>query len=430
MSKLLLKGGRIIDPAQNIDMTGDLLIEEGKIAALAENIEDPDAVQKEVSGWIVTPGLVDIHCHLREPGQERKETIASGTRAAAAGGFTTVLPMPNTTPVADSPAAIMYVKARAKDTGVIHVYPIGAITKGSNGKELAEMSAMADVGAVAFSDDGRPVESSRMMRLAMEYSLITKLPLIAHEEDLALVDEGDMNEGYMSTVLGLRGNPMAAEETMIARDIILTRLTGAHLHVAHVSTKHGVDMIREAKAEGLSITAEVTPHHLTLTEEAVKTYDTNTKVNPPLRTQDDIDALIEGLLDNTIDCVATDHAPHTIEDKVIEYHYAANGISGFETALPLLYTKLVKTGKLTANRLIDKMSPSPARIMNLPAGNLAVGANADITVIDPAKEKAVDCNTFYSKGKNTPYDGEVLTGWPVLTVVDGVIVMENGEIKE
>ncbi|HMM05213.1 MAG TPA: dihydroorotase [Clostridiales bacterium] len=430
MSKLLLKGGRIVDPAQNIDIIADLLVEDGKIAAVAEAITADAAAEKDVSGLIVAPGLVDIHCHLREPGQERKETIATGTRAAAAGGFTTVMPMPNTSPVADNPAAIMYVKDRAKDTGVVHVYPIGAITKGSNGKELAEMSAMAEVGARAFSDDGRPVASSRMMRLAMEYSLITKLPLIAHEEDLLLVDDGDMNEGYMSTVLGLKGNPKAAEETMIARDIILARLTGARLHVAHVSTKHGAAMIREAKEEGLKITAEVTPHHLTLTEEAVKNYDTNTKVNPPLRTPEDVEALLQALKDGTIDCVATDHAPHTIEDKVIEYHFAANGISGFETALPLLYTRLVKTGKLTLNQLIDSMSAAPARIMNLPAGSLAVGCNADIVVIDPAGEKAVDCEAFYSKGKNTPFDGEVLTGWPVLTVVDGVIVMENGEIKE
>lgn len=430
MSKLLLKGGRIVDPAQKIDKIADILVEDGKIAAVAEHITENAAMQKDVTGMIVAPGLVDIHCHLREPGQERKETIATGTRAAAAGGFTTVMPMPNTSPVADSPAAIMYVKDRAKDTGVVHVYPIGAITKDSNGKELAEMSAMAAVGARAFSDDGRPVSSSRMMRLAMEYSLITKLPLIAHEEDLDLVDDGDMNEGYMSTVLGLKGNPKAAEETMIARDIVLTRLTGARLHVAHVSTKHGVAMIRDAKEEGLKITAEVTPHHLTLTEEAVKNYDTNTKVNPPLRKQEDIDALIEGLTDGTIDCVATDHAPHTIEDKVIEYHFAANGISGFETALPLLYTKLVKTGKLTLSQLINIMSAAPAQVMNLPAGSLAAGANADIVVFDPAGEKAVNRETFYSKGKNTPFNGEILAGWPVLTIVDGDIVMENGEIKE
>ena len=430
LSDLLLKSGRVIDPSQKLDEVCDVLIRDGKIAEVGKDLKAENVEVKDVTGMIVCPGLVDIHCHLREPGLERKETIATGTRAAAAGGFTTVLPMPNTAPVADSPASILYVRDRAKEVGVVHVYPIGAITKGSKGQELAEMSAMADAGAVAFSDDGRPVDSSRMMRLAMEYSLITKLPLIAHEEDLALVDDGDMNEGAVSTVLGLRGNPAAAEETMIARDIILARLTGARLHIAHVSTAHGVQLIREAKAEGLPITAEVTPHHLTLTEEAVRTYDTNTKVNPPLRTKGDVDALIEGLKDGTIDCVATDHAPHTVEDKVVEYHYAANGISGFETALPVLWTELVQEGRLTAMELIDKMSTSAAKIMNLPAGTLETGAAADVIVIDPDTILAVDKNEFYSKGKNTPYHERLLSGWPMLTVVDGAVVMEDRKIKE
>ena len=420
----------MIDPSQKLDEVADVLIRDGKIAEVGKDLKAENVEVKDVTGMIVCPGLVDIHCHLREPGLERKETIATGTRAAAAGGFTTVLPMPNTAPVADSPASILYVRDRAKEVGVVHVYPIGAITKGSKGQELAEMSAMADAGDVAFSDDGRPVDSSRMMRLAMEYSLITKLPLIAHEEDLALVDDGDMNEGAVSTVLGLRGNPAAAEETMIARDIILARLTGARLHIAHVSTAHGVQLIREAKAEGLPITAEVTPHHLTLTEEAVRTYDTNTKVNPPLRTKGDVDALIEGLKDGTIDCVATDHAPHTVEDKVVEYHYAANGISGFETALPVLWTELVQEGRLTAMELIDKMSTSAAKIMNLPAGTLETGAAADVIVIDPDTILAVDKNEFYSKGKNTPYHERLLSGWPMLTVVDGAVVMEDRKIKE
>lgn len=420
----------MIDPSQKLDEVADVLIRDGKIAEVGKDLKAENVEVKDVTGMIVCPGLVDIHCHLREPGLERKETIATGTRAAAAGGFTTVLPMPNTAPVADSPASILYVRDRAKEVGVVHVYPIGAITKGSKGQELAEMSAMADAGAVAFSDDGRPVDSSRMMRLAMEYSLITKLPLIAHEEDLALVDDGDMNEGAVSTVLGLRGNPAAAEETMIARDIILARLTGARLHIAHVSTAHGVQLIREAKAEGLPITAEVTPHHLTLTEEAVRTYDTNTKVNPPLRTKGDVDALIGGLKDGTIDCVATDHAPHTVEDKVVEYHYAANGISGFETALPVLWTELVQEGRLTAMELIDKMSTSAAKIMNLPAGTLETGAAADVIVIDPDTILAVDKNEFYSKGKNTPYHERLLSGWPMLTVVDGAVVMEDRKIKE
>ncbi|MGI5873954.1 MAG: dihydroorotase [Bacillota bacterium] len=430
MSKLLLKGGRVIDPSQAMDLVADVLIEDGKIAAVEKDIAAADAECRDVTGKIVCPGLVDIHCHLREPGLERKETIATGSRAAAAGGFTTVMPMPNTSPVADSPASIRYVRDRAEEAGVVRVYPIGAITKGSEGKELSEMSAMADAGAVAFSDDGRPVLSSRIMRLAMEYSHITGLPLIAHEEDLALVDDGDMNEGYVSTVLGLRGNPAAAEETMIARDIILVRLTGARLHIAHVSTAHGVEMIRGAKAEGLPVTAEVTPHHLTMTEEAVRGYDTNTKVNPPLRTAADVEALIEGLKEGVIDCVATDHAPHTVEDKVVEYHFAANGISGFETALPVLWTELVKEGRLSESELIDRMSCQPARIMGLPAGSLAVGHDADVTVIDPDTILAVDKNSFYSKGKNTPYHGRLLSGWPVMTIVGGRAVMENRVVKE
>lgn len=431
MSNILIKGGRVIDPASNTDKICDVLIEGHKIVAVGEGLGLPQGGEIiDAAGKIVAPGLIDIHCHLREPGHERKETIATGTRAAAAGGFTTILPMPNTKPVADNPAAITYVKDRAEKEGLVHVHPIGAITKGSEGKELSEMSFMADAGAVAFSDDGRPVLNSRLMRLALEYSLIFDLPIVAHEEDMDLVDEGDMNEGYYSTVLGLRGIPRAAEETMIARDIILARLTGAHLHVAHVSTAYGVEMIRAAKAEGLRVTAEVTPHHLTLTDAEVKTYDTNTKVNPPLREQSDVDALIAGLKEGIIDCVATDHAPHTIEDKVIEYHFAANGISGFETALPVLWTYLVESGKVTPLELIKAMSYNPSQVMNLSGGILAPGKDGDIVIIDPASEMAVDKEKFYSKGKNTPYQGQILKGWPVFTIVGGKVVMENRVVKE
>lgn len=430
MNKILLKGGRVIDPSRGYDMVGDVLIDGGVIAAVAESIAAEDAEVIDVSKKIVAPGLIDIHCHLREPGFERKETIATGTMAAAAGGFTSVMAMPNTNPVADNPAAMHYVKNKGEQEGHVHVYPIGAITKGSQGKELAEMASMVEAGAVAFSDDGRPVENSRIMRLALEYSLIFDLPIIAHEEDLDLVDEGDMHEGYMSTVLGLRGIPRAAEETMIARDIILARQTKAHLHVAHVSTANGVEMIRKAKREGLNVTAEVTPHHLTLTDEAVKTYDTNTKVNPPLREQSDVEALIQGLKEGIIDCVATDHAPHTIEDKVIEFHFAANGISGFETALPLMWHYLVHSGKFTPMEMLRMMSTRPAEIMKLPGGTLQEGAPADIVVIDETLEKTVDGKSFYSKGKNTPYEGVSLKGWPVMTLVDGIIKMENGVVKE
>lgn len=430
MNKILLKGGRVIDPSRGYDMVGDVLIDGGVIAAVSESIAAEDAEVIDVSKKIVAPGLIDIHCHLREPGFERKETIATGTMAAAAGGFTSVMAMPNTNPVADNPAAMHYVKNKGEQEGHVHVYPIGAITKGSQGKELAEMASMVEAGAVAFSDDGRPVENSRIMRLALEYSLIFDLPIIAHEEDLDLVDEGDMHEGYMSTVLGLRGIPRAAEETMIARDIILARQTKAHLHVAHVSTANGVEMIRKAKREGLNVTAEVTPHHLTLTDEAVKTYDTNTKVNPPLREQSDVEALIQGLKEGIIDCVATDHAPHTIEDKVIEFHFAANGISGFETALPLMWHYLVHSGKFTPMEMLRMMSTRPAEIMKLPGGTLQEGAPADIVVIDETLEKTVDGKSFYSKGKNTPYEGVSLKGWPVMTLVDGIVKMENGVVKE
>ena len=430
MNKILLKGGRVIDPSRGYDMVGDVLIDGGVIAAVAESIAAEDAEVIDVSKKIVAPGLIDIHCHLREPGFERKETIATGTMAAAAGGFTSVMAMPNTNPVADNPAAMHYVKNKGEQEGHVHVYPIGAITKGSQGKELAEMASMVEAGAVAFSDDGRPVENSRIMRLALEYSLIFDLPIIAHEEDLDLVDEGDMHEGYMSTVLGLRGIPRAAEETMIARDIILARQTKAHLHVAHVSTANGVEMIRKAKREGLNVTAEVTPHHLTLTDEAVNTYDTNTKVNPPLREQSDVEALIQGLKEGIIDCVATDHAPHTIEDKVIEFHFAANGISGFETALPLMWHYLVHSGKFTPMEMLRMMSTRPAEIMKLPGGTLQEGAPADIVVIDETLEKTVDGKSFYSKGKNTPYEGVSLKGWPVMTLVDGIVKMENGVVKE
>ena len=430
MNKILLKGGRVIDPSRGYDMVGDVLIDGGVIAAVAESSGAEDAEVIDVSKKIVAPGLIDIHCHLREPGFERKETIATGTMAAAAGGFTSVMAMPNTNPVADNPAAMHYVKNKGEQEGHVHVYPIGAITKGSQGKELAEMASMVEAGAVAFSDDGRPVENSRIMRLALEYSLIFDLPIIAHEEDLDLVDEGDMHEGYMSTVLGLRGIPRAAEETMIARDIILARQTKAHLHVAHVSTANGVEMIRKAKREGLNVTAEVTPHHLTLTDEAVKTYDTNTKVNPPLREQSDVEALIQGLKEGIIDCVATDHAPHTIEDKVIEFHFAANGISGFETALPLMWHYLVHSGKFTPMEMLRMMSTRPAEIMKLPGGTLQEGAPADIVVIDETLEKTVDGKSFYSKGKNTPYEGVSLKGWPVMTLVDGIVKMENGVVKE
>ena len=427
MNKLLIRGGRLIDPSCGRDEPADVLIEDGLIAATGADLSAEDCQIIEAANLIVAPGLVDMHCHLREPGQTRKETIATGTAAAAAGGFTSVLCMPNTTPAVSTGAVVSFIKAKAAREGVVKVYPIGAISKDLAGKELAEMGDMVECGAVAFSDDGRPVMNSRLMRLALEYSLIFDVPVIAHEEDLELVDGGDMHEGYYSTALGLRGIPAAAEEAMIARDILLARQTGARLHVAHVSTAEGVELIRRAKEQGLSITAEVTPHHLTLTDAAVATYDTNTKVNPPLREPADVEALIAGLRDGILDCVATDHAPHTAEDKNVEFHQAANGISGFETALPLLWTELVQSGKLTPLQLLERMSTAPARLIGLPAGTLAVGAPADVVVFDPRTDRTVEPQKFRSLGKNTPFAGRMLRGWPVCTLVDGVVVAEGGD---
>ncbi len=428
MNKILIKGGRIIDPQNKSDSIGDLLLADGFIAGIGEDIVDTEAEVIDAKGKIVAPGLVDIHCHLREPGFEAKEDFESGTKAAAAGGFTSICCMPNTRPVADSPAIIGYIKEKAEKYGYARVYPIGAVSKESKGKELAEFGAMIQAGAVAFSDDGRPVEAGEMMRLALDYSKIFSVPIIAHEEDFSLVNEGDMHEGYISTVLGLRGIPAAAEEAMIARDILLLRLTGAKLHVAHVSTRVGAEMIRRAKEEGLQITAEVTPHHLTLTDEAVIGYQTNAKVNPPLREKADVDALIEALRDGIIDCVATDHAPHTLEDKVVEFHYAANGISGFETALPLLWTALVAEGKISDYQLIERMTAAPAAILDLPGGGLSLGDFGDVVIIDPEAERKVRRDAFYSRGKNTPYEGKILKGWPVYTICKGKIVMREGRV--
>ena len=428
MNKILIKGGRIIDPQNKSDSIGDLLLADGFIAGIGEEIVDTEAEVIAAKGKIVAPGLVDIHCHLREPGFEAKEDFESGTKAAAVGGFTSICCMPNTRPVADSPAIIGYIKEKAEKYGYARVYPIGAVSKGSKGKELAEFRAMIQAGAVAFSDDGRPVEAGEMMRLALDYSKIFSVPIIAHEEEISLVNEGDMHEGYTSTVLGLRGIPAAAEEAMIARDILLLRLTGARLHVAHVSTRAGVEMIRRAKEEGLQITAEVTPHHLTLTDEAVIGYNTNAKVNPPLREKADVDALIEALRDGIIDCVSTDHAPHTLEDKVVEFHYAANGISGFETALPLLWTALVAEGKFSEYQLIERMTAAPAAILGLPGGGLSLGDYGDVVIIDPEADREVRRDEFYSKGKNTPYEGKKLKGWPVCTICNGKIVMREGRV--
>ena len=426
---LLIRGGRIIDPSQGIDEVGSLLISEGKISWRGETPPQPDYDVLPAEGLIVCPGFIDLHCHLRQPGFEEKETIATGTRAAARGGFTTICCMPNTNPPLDNRAAIDYVKAAAAKEGVVRVLPIGCISKGRKGEELAEMGELASAGVIAYSDDGSPVRSSHLMRQALEYSRAFSLPVIDHCEDTALSEDGQMNEGILATQLGLRGIPAAAEEIMVARDLTLARLPGARLHIAHVSTEGSVELVRRGKEKGIRVTAEVTPHHLTLTEEEVIGYDTNAKVNPPLRTKRDIQALIQGLRENVIDAIATDHAPHTEMDKLCEFALAPSGISGFETALGSLM-RLVHDGQLALTTLIAKLTGEPARIINYDQlGTLKIGTPADITIFDPDKDWVVDTKTFASKGKNTPLAGSVLKGKVMATIYQGKLVYKDDSVK-
>ena len=429
MKSLLIQGGRIIDPSQGIDKVGSLLITEGKVSSLGETPPQSDYEVLHAEGLIVCPGFIDFHCHLRQPGFEEKETITTGTRAAARGGFTTICCMPNTNPPLDNQAAIDYVKSEATTEGVVRVLPIGCISKGRKGEELAEMGELASAGVIAYSDDGNPVKSSHIMRQALEYSRAFSLPVIDHCEDIALSEDGQMNEGILSTRLGLRGIPAAAEEIMVARDLALAQLTGARLHIAHVSTEGSVDLIRRGKEKGIRVTAEVTPHHLTLTEEEVIGYDTNAKVNPPLRTKGDIQALIQGLRENVIDIIATDHAPHAEIDKLCEFALAPSGISGLETALGSLM-RLVHDEQLTLTTLIAKLTGEPAKIINYDKlGTLKIGVPADITIFDPDKEWVVDTKSFASKGKNTPLAGSVLKGKVMATVCQGKLVYKDESVS-
>ncbi len=427
--KILIKNGQIIDPANNYNEVADLLVVEGKIAEIGSNINVDGAEIIDAKNKIVTPGFIDIHVHLREPGFEYKEDIATGTRAAAVGGFTTICCMPNTYPVVDNASVANFVKERALKSGVINVLPIGAISKEQLGKELSEIAHLVAAGCIAISDDGNPVVKSDIMRNAMEYAKMFGVPVMSHCEEIALTEKGQMNEGFYSTYYGLKGIPDAAEEIMIARDILLSKLTGAHIHICHISTKGSVDLIRRAKGEGVNITCEVTPHHLSLTDEIVGTYDTDTKVNPPLGSAEDVAALIAGLADGTIDCIATDHAPHHYEAKDCEYELASFGISGLETAIPVVMS-LVKAGKLDLENMISLLTANPAEIINIDKGTLEIGSAADITIIDPNLEKEVDIKNFYSKGKNSPYKGQSYTGWPVMTIVNGIIIARDGQIIE
>ena len=420
---IVIKNGRVIDPANGLDEPKDLLIDKGRIKAL----ESPgsisfDAGEKpsviDAKGCVVCPGLIDMHVHFREPGFEYKETITSGCQSAAAGGFTSVAVMPNTNPVNDTRAVTEHILSLARTEGIINVYPIAAITQKLEGERLSEMADLKNAGAIAFSDDGRPVMNNELMRRAFEYSKMFKLPLIQHSEMLDLTEGGCMNEGMVSTELGLKGMPTEAEDIMVYRDIALLEKTGGRLHVAHISSKNSVDLVRQAKSRGLSVTCEVAPHHFTLTDEAVRGYDTNTKMSPPLRAIDDVEAIKEGLQDGTIDIIATDHAPHDIADKQVEYQNACFGIVGLETALPLSL-KLVDEKILSMGDVIKKLTSTPADIFNLKAGSLSLGNEADILIFNPNLEYSIDISKFHSKSKNSPFDGWKVKGKVIHTLVKG-----------
>jgi dihydroorotase len=424
---LLLKGGRLVDPSQGLGDIGDLLVTDGVIEAsgrLGDVRRDGDAAPEVIdcAGLVVSPGFVDVHCHLREPGREEVETIASGARAAAAGGFTAVCAMPNTDPVTDNQAAVGFIIRQAQRAGGARVYPIGAISIGQQGKTLAEFGEMVGAGAVAVSDDGKPVVSAQLMRTALEYARTFGIPVADHCEEPTLAANGAMNEGLVSARLGLKGIPAEAEEIMAIRDILLARLTGGHIHLCHMSTRGSVELIRWGKERGINVTAEVCPHHLSLTEDAVEGYDTNAKMNPPLRTAADVEALQEAVKDGTIDVIATDHAPHHYDEKEREFADAPNGIVGLETALAVNLTWLVHRGVIGLDTLVERMACAPARLFKLPGGTLRRGAVADVTVFDPDAQWTVDPSRFCSKGRNTPYAGQTLRGQVEVTVVHGRVI--------
>ena len=428
---LLIKNGRMVDPANKIDDTLDIFIDHGKILRIAKNIA-PERVRGhigkfqiiDVSGKIIAPGFIDMHAHLREPGQESKETIATGCKAAACGGFTALACMPNTEPVNDNKIVTHYIVTKALKEGCVRVYPVGAITRGLKGESLADIGELKSAGVVAISDDGEPVMNAEVMRRALEYVKIFDLPVISHCEDKNLSRHGLMHEGYTSTRLGLSGIPSAAEEVMVARDLMLAQMTSSRLHIAHVSAAGSVDLIRKAKTRGVKVTCEVTPHHFSLTDKAVTTFDTNTKVNPPLRSQEDRDALREGLRDGTVDVIATDHAPHDKMAKDIEYTLAANGIVGLETAVSLTLNELIHTNILTISQAVAKLSTNPAQILGLRAGAIKEGEEADLTILDLNREVIVNPKTFQSKSRNTPFAGWKLKGGPIMTIVAGKVVWE------
>ncbi len=426
--KLLIKGGRVVDPANDIDAIMDVMVEDGLISAVEVNILDLEGTIIDATGKIVCPGFIDMHVHLREPGYEYKEDIASGTRAAAAGGFTTICCMPNTDPPVDNAAVAAFIRERATKSGIVNVMPIGCISKEQAGRELTEMADLVAAGCVAVSDDGKPVSDANLMRNALEYAKMFDLPVLSHCEERSLTKDGQMHEGYFSILYGLKGIPAAAEEIMVARDIILAEMTHSRVHVCHASTKGSMDLIRTAKARGVNISCEVTPHHLVLTDEITGDYNSDTKVNPPLRSIEHIEALRHGLTDGTVDCIATDHAPHHQESKDCEYDLASFGISGLETAVAVVVDGLVNKGLLDWTQMVELFTIGPAEVLGIDKGTLDIGTSADVTILDPMLIKTVKPEEFYSKGKNTPFKGQTLKGWPWMTIVKGKIVAREGQI--
>ncbi len=422
---LLIKGGRVIDPSQGIDDTLDVLVAEGKIKEVGKGLKAAGTETVDAKGMLVVPGLIDMHVHLRDPGLEYKEDIASGTRAAAAGGFTSIACMPNCKPVNDNKTVTAYILDKARKEGVVNVFPIGAITQGSKGEAMAEMGELKEAGCVAVSDDGHPVANAELMRRSLEYARGMGIMVISHAEEKALVGEGVMNEGFTSTELGLKGIPRVAEDIATARDVFLAEYTASPVHIAHVSTEGSVRIVREAKARGVKVTCETAPHYFSLTDDAVRGYNTNAKMNPPLREAGDVAAVKIGLADGTIDAIATDHAPHHLDEKESEFNLALNGIIGLETSLSLSL-KLVEEGVLDLGTLVGKMSCSPAKILGIERGTLNAGAAADITVIDPDREWVVTEEGLASKSKNSPWLGEKMKGCAAYTIVGGKIVYKRG----
>ncbi len=426
MRKLFIRNGRVIDPSNKLDAVLDVLIEEDRIAAVGEKLQVSGAERLDATGLIVAPGFIDMHVHLREPGFEYAETIESGARAAAAGGFTTICCMPNTSPVNDNATVTRYIIERAERHAIVNVRPIGAITKGSAGEELSAIGSMRDAGIVAISDDGRPVMNARVMRRAMETARSFGIPVIDHCEDLHLSAGGDMHEGLQSVRLGLRGIPAASEDVMVARDILLAELTGARYHVAHISSRHSVEMVAFAKSQGLAVTSETTPHHFSLTDDGMPPYDSNYKMKPPLRSECDLGAVLNGIVSGAVDAIATDHAPHAGSEKMQEFEKCPFGVIGLETAIGLALERLVHPGKIPLNRMVELFSTGPDRVLNLQRGRLSVGAPADITILDLERTWTYDVNKSASKSRNSPFDGHAFRGGPVATVVNGRIVWRAG----